>query len=291
MIVFIAVSITVITYFYVFRPTPPPKPNIVLIVADDLGWADVGYHHERVTTPNLDKFAEEGIELDRFYVAPTCTATRAGLMTGKYPIRFGMGRSALPPYGRFGLPENEITIPEALSVEGYMHRGIFGKWHLGHLDSRWHPLAHGFTHFEGHYNGAINYFSHKFKGERDWHINYEPTSKQGYSTDLISNSAQEFIRENAKEKSPYFAYVSFNSPHTPYQAKEEDIDRFSPTGAPLTNENIQAAMIWSLDKEIGKILEVIEDSGEADNTIVWFMSDNGGANGIDGNNAPLSGYC
>jgi arylsulfatase B len=284
-------SIAAITYIYLLPSVvSQKKPNIVLIVADDLGWADVGYHDTRVKTPNLDNLAKEGIELDRFYVAPTCSATRAGLMTGRYPIRFGMGRSALSPNRRYGLPESEITIPEALSAEGYVQRGIFGKWHLGHLEPQWHPLAHGFTQFEGHYNGAINYFSHKFKGERDWHINYEPALKKGYSTDLIVTSAQEFIRDSSKEAAPYFAFISFNAPHTPYQAKKEDIEKFATPGEPSTDETIQAAMIWSLDNAVGRILEEIENSGEADNTIVWFMSDNGGDKGIDGNNAPLSGH-
>ena len=107
------------------------KPNIVIIVADDLGWADVGYHSDRITTPHLDRIAREGVELDHFYVFPMCSPTRAGLMTGRYPIRFGMARAVIPPWRHFGLAPSEVTLPETLARVGYQHRGVFGKWHLG----------------------------------------------------------------------------------------------------------------------------------------------------------------
>src|SRR5690606_10374604 len=107
-------------------PSELPPPNIVLIVADDLGWADVSYHAERADTPNIDRLAKEGIELDRFYVAPMCSPTRAGLLTGRYPIRFGLARSVIPPYRDYGLPPEEQTLPEALAEGGYVHRALFG---------------------------------------------------------------------------------------------------------------------------------------------------------------------
>ncbi len=130
------------------------KPNVVIIVADDLGWADVGFHSDRIPTPNIDRIAREGVELDQFYVFPMCSPTRAGLMTGRYPIRFGMARAVIPPWRHFGLDPAELTLPEALSKLGYAQRGIFGKWHLGHNDTKWHPNNQGFTHFHGHFNGA-----------------------------------------------------------------------------------------------------------------------------------------
>jgi arylsulfatase B len=289
-IALVCVTVLIFALFYYFLGDIRSKPNVVIIVADDMGWADVGYHSNRVRTPNIDTLASEGIELNRFYVAPTCTPTRAGLLTGKYPIRFGMAQSALAPYRRFGLPEGEITLAEALATQGYIDRGAFGKWHLGHLEPKWHPLAQGFTHFEGHYNGAIDYFNHSFQGERDWHLNYEPLTKKGYSTDLIANSAIDFIEKNAKKDSPYFTYVAFNSPHTPLQAKEQDLEKFHSAKGKATKESLIAAMIWNLDENIGKILKAIDRTGESENTIVWFLSDNGGTTGIVENNTPLKGH-
>src|SRR5678816_4431653 len=114
------------------------RPNIVLIVADDLGWNAVGYHGGFVKTPNIDRIAKQGVQLDRFYVSPMCSPTRAGLMTGRYPMRFGMARSVVRPWAKYGLPPEERTLPEALGEAGYAQRAALGKWHLGHLEPRWH---------------------------------------------------------------------------------------------------------------------------------------------------------
>ncbi len=238
--------------------TEHEQPNIVIILADDMGWADVGYHNQRTETPNIDALAAEGIELDHFYVAPMCSPTRAGLLTGRYPIRFGMARAVIPPFRNFGLPVGERTIAEALAEVGYQHCGAFGKWHLGHLQQKWHPLAQGFTHFEGHYNGSIDYFTHKRDDEHDWHVGYEPVRREGYSTDLIADAAADFIRAMGADDSPYFVYIAFNSPHTPLQAKPEDLARYVKEGAKPTAEQTIKAMIWSLDQGVGRILEAIE---------------------------------
>lgn len=266
------------------------QPNIVIMLADDLGWADVGYHSDRVETPNIDKLCKEGIELNRFYVAPMCSPTRAGLLTGRYPIRFGLARAVIPPQRDFGLPPEETTIAEALADIGYKHRGVFGKWHLGHHQPKWHPLSQGFTHFEGHYNGAIDYFSLEREGERDWHMNDQPSAKQGYSTDLIADAASKFISEKSKEKAPYFCYVPFNAPHSPFQARDVDLARYTKLrGNKVPKEVILKAMIWRLDLGVGRILDAIEESGKAENTQVWFLSDNGGISRIKANNLPLRG--
>lgn len=264
------------------------QPNVVIILADDLGWAGVGYHSDIAETPNIDKLAKEGIELDRFYVAPMCSPTRAGLMTGRYPIRFGLARAVIPPQRNYGLPVEERTIAEALGEAGYKNRGVFGKWHLGHHQLKWHPLEQGFTDFEGHYNGAIDYFDLSRNGEPDWHVNYEPTKRTGYSTDLIAEAASKFITKAAKDKAPYFCYIPFNAPHSPFQAKPEDIARFQ-KGDKATRAEILRAMVWSMDEGIGEILETIDNTGEAENTLVWFMSDNGGVGSVRGNNKPLNG--
>lgn len=266
-------------------------PNIVLILADDLGWGDVSYHSpHRIETPHIDSLAREGVELDRFYVAPVCTPTRAGIMTGRYPIRYGLGRAVIPPQRNYGLDVNERTLPEVLEKAGYRHRGIFGKWHLGHHHIKWHPLSRGFTEFEGHYNGAIDYFSLEREGELDWHVNYEPTKKEGYATDLIAEAASKFILDKAKGRAPYFCYIPFNAPHSPFQAKQEDLERFGITANKPSREEYLKAMIWSLDEGVGRVLKAVEESGEEENTQIWFMSDNGGVANIPEHNAPLNGH-
>ena len=143
------------------------RPNVIVVVADDLGWADVSFHGEQIKTPNIDRLASEGAELARFYVCPVCSPTRAGLMTGRYPIRYGLMRAVIPPWRKGGLDLSEATLPQVLAKAGYRHRGIFGKWHLGHSDIGYHPLRRGITDFIAHYNGAIYYFTHEREGELD----------------------------------------------------------------------------------------------------------------------------
>lgn len=273
-------------------------PNVVLIVADDLGWNSVGYHNEDFETPHLDQLVRQGVELNQFYVAPMCSPTRAGLMTGRYPIRFGAARSVIPPYRDFGLPVSEVTLPERLADLGYRDRSIFGKWHLGHRRAKWHPLHQGFTHFHGHFNGAIDYFDLTRDNVRDWHIDADASDEQGYATHLIADAAAQWITRSAQADSPYFCYVPFNAPHSPFQAPEKTVARFTtddakdakgPRRVKAKNLAILKAMIWEMDAGIGKILKSIDDSDEADNTIVWFLSDNGGISSLPKLNAPLRG--
>ena len=228
--VFVSIFLSVFSLLPLAKPATvgaAKKPNIVIIVADDLGWADVGFHSDRIPTPHLDRIAREGVELDHFYVFPMCSPTRAGLMTGRYPIRFGMARAVIPPWRHFGLDPSELMLPEALARAGYQHRGVFGKWHLGHNDTKWHPNSQGFTHFHGHYNGAIDYFDLTREGERDWHVNERASGEQGYSTDLIAGAASRFIAQHAKGAAPYLCYVPFNAPHSPFQAPEKYLKKFA----------------------------------------------------------------
>ncbi len=271
------------------------QPNIVIVVADDLGWADVGFHSDRIPTPHLDRIAREGVELDHFYVFPMCSPTRAGLMSGRYPIRFGMARAVIPPWRNFGLDPSEVTLPEALAKVGYKQRGVFGKWHLGHNNTKWHPDNQGFTHFHGHYNGAIDYFDLTREGERDWHVNETASGEQGYSTDLIAGAASRFIAKHAKGAAPYLCYVPFNAPHSPFQAPEKYLKKFAHLaegtvkGKNANKRQKVAGMVSCMDDGIGQILRAIDDSGEGDDTLVWFFSDNGGVSAIADNNLPLRG--
>lgn len=276
------------------------QPNIVIILADDLGWNAVGYRNPRMETPNIDRLVRQGMELEHFYVAPMCSPTRAGLLTGRYPIRFGCARAVIPPQRDHGLPVTETTLAEALAAKGYENRGIFGKWHLGHRRTKWHPLQQGFSQFIGHYNGAIDYFDLTREGERDWHHQFEPSAEEGYATDLIAEAAAEFITTSASQRTPYLCYVPFNAPHSPFQAPEEAIKRFESLSEleGLSGKNrkqalerlkIYSAMIWRMDQGIGKILAAIESTNTANNTMVWFLSDNGGVGNIWENNTPLRG--
>lgn len=272
-------------------PKPITQPNIVLIVADDLGFNSVGYHAKWVQTPNIDRLAQQGVSLERFYVSPMCSPTREGLMTGRYPMRFGMARSVIRPWMHAGLPPEEDTLPELLGQAGYRHRGAFGKWHLGHLGPQWHPLAQGFTEFEGMYNGAANYWNRDRDGEPDWHVNYTPTQKQGYTTDLIADAAAAFIRKHAKD-GPFFCYVPFSAPHEPFQAPDAYLAKYAalddnPSDGKPSERQTLAAMINCMDDGIGKVLQALRDSNATSNTLIWFMSDNGGTMRVPGQNTPL----
>ena len=283
------------------------QPNIVILLADDLGWTDVTFHGGNIATPNIDRIAVEGAELARYYVAPVCSPTRAGLMTGRYPIRFGAMRAVYPPWRDGGMDISEWTIADVLAEVGYKHRGIFGKWHLGHSDKKYHPLRRGFTEFYGHYNGAVDYFTHEREGEIDWHSGFEPSDDPGYTTDLIADAAARFIRTHALDSEPFLCYVPFNAPHSPFQAKEEDVPLYASLppargffqgfetvsmeasrDAREENRRILGAMVHSLDQGVGKILDVIDQAGISQDTFVLFSSDNGGVRGV-GENTPLRG--
>lgn len=262
----------------------PESPNIVIILADDLGWADVGYHGGTISTPSIDRLAREGVRLENFHACPLCSPTRAGLMTGRWPIRYGMGEAVITPWRRYGLPTTERTLADLVAKAGYERRAVIGKWHLGHYRTKYLPLNRGFTHFYGHYNGAFDYFTHKREGQPDWHRNFETCRDEGYSTDLIGGEAVRFIQESHSAE-PFFLYVPFNAPHLPLQAKEQDIAKYGR----IENEKkrIYAAMVDSMDQAIGRILDAVDAKGIAENTFVLFFSDNGGTS--YGDNKPWRG--
>ena len=284
-----------------------PKPNIVILVADDLGWNDVGYHGSSIRTPRIDAFVREGLELDRFYVCPICSPTRAGLITGRYPHRYGLRSSVIPPWCDFGLALDEETLPEILARAGYRRRACLGKWHLGHSRQAYHPLNRGFTYFYGHYNGAIDYFTHERENELDWHRDCQASHDSGYSTHLLEREAVRFITESPANE-PFFLYVPFNAPHAPLQADAADLkaygydensgpfvpgrktqDGFGALGRGNTKRQTYSAMVTALDRAIGSILDALEEKKIADNTLVLFFSDNGGEGRSGGDNAPLRG--
>jgi len=277
---------------YAQNATSGNKPNIVIILADDLGWGDVGYHGGSIQTPNIDKLSRTGIQLDRFYVAPISSPTRTGLMTGKYPNRLGIRNDVIPPWRDYGIEPEEIMLPQELAKAGYKNRAIIGKWHLGHSRKEYYPLSKGFTHFYGHLNGAIDYFTHERDGELDWHNDWESCYDKGYSTDLITEHAVKCIKEYSKE-GPFFIYVAFNAPHAPLQAKDDDMklygfDESKPrygkekTGHGNNAEQTYSAMVTCMDRGVGEIIQALKDAGEIDNTLFLFFSDNGAEFGSSG---------
>jgi arylsulfatase A-like enzyme len=282
-------SIGLVVIQWLANPVPaeelPTRPNIVCIVADDLGYRDVSFNGGEIPTPAIDRIAQEGVNLTQFYACPVCSPTRAGLMTGRWPLRMGIMRAVIPPWRKWGLPPAEHTLAELAAAAGYERRGIIGKWHLGHSSRKYHPLKQGFTYFYGHYNGAIDYWTHEREGEVDWHRNYETVHEPGYSTDLLGADAVRFIQGSPSDK-PFLLYVPFNAPHGPYQAHEADVRRFE--HFPNQRRRIYAAMVVAMDRAVAKILGALDDRGIADNTFVLFFSDNGGIVG-HGDNGGLRG--
>lgn len=253
------------------QPTPA-KPNILYIVADDLGWGDVGFHGSDIKTPTLDKLAHEGAALDQFYVQPMCTPTRAALLTGRYPLRYGLQSFVIIPEQSYGIPLDEKLLPQVLKEAGYS-TAIVGKWHLGHADQKLWPRQRGFDYQYGAMIGEIDYFTHKVHGVTDWYRNNRRLEEPGYVTTLLGQDAVRYIDKYDPAK-PMFMYLAFTAPHTPYQVPQEYLDRFK--SIPDPNRRAYAAMISAMDDQIANVLAALQKKGMRDNTLVVFHSDNGG---------------
>ncbi|MBR9913132.1 MAG: sulfatase [Gammaproteobacteria bacterium] len=279
-------------------------PNIVLIFSDDAGYADFGFNGSTIMkTPNLDKLAAQSVRFTQGYVSdPTCGPSRAGLITGKYQQRFGYEENNVPGYmspvsaqdgADMGLPLEEKTMGDVLQAQGYK-TAIFGKWHLGSAD-RFHPTRRGFDEFYGFRGGDRSYYAydeskqtlpdHIFedkKMERGFGNFEEP---QSYLTDLLADEAIDFIEAN--QDGPFFVFLSFNAPHTPMEAKPEDLAQFPHlTGL----RKVVAAMTLAMDRASGKLLDRLAELGLDDNTIVVYTNDNGGPTDKNASmNYPFSG--
>jgi len=248
------------------------KPNIVYIVADDLGWKDVGYHGSDIQTPNLDILAASGARLEQFYAQPMCTPTRAALMTGRYPFRYGLQTLVIPAGYSYGLPADEWLLPQALKEAGYK-TAIIGKWHIGHGDQKFWPRQRGFDYQYGPMIGEIDYFTHKEHDTVDWYRDNKKLIEEGYSTTLLGNDAVKLISAHDTAK-PLYLYLAFNAPHTPYQATQEYLDEYKQIADP--SRRAYAASITAMDDQIGRVVEALQKKGMRDNTIIFFQSDNGG---------------
>jgi len=250
-----------------------PKPNILYIVSDDQGWKDVGYHGSDIKTPTIDKLASGGTRLEQFYAQPMCTPTRAALMTGRYPFRYGLQTAVIAANHTYGLPTDEYLIPQALHDAGY-YTAIVGKWHLGHSDHKYWPRQRGFDYQYGPIIGEIDYFTHEqHEGVVDWYRNNDLVKEDGYSTTLLGNEAVRLIASHDASK-PLYLYLTFNAPHTPYQAPQEYLDKYKDIADPARRS--YAAAITAMDDQIARVLDALDKKGLRQNTIVFFQSDNGG---------------
>ena len=271
----------------------PEAPNVIVILVDDLGYVDVSFNAERlgigsIETPNLDELAEQGLVFTNGYVTfPICTPSRSGLLTGRYPSRFGVeGNIYYNPFDqRLGLPVEETTFPTYLQEAGY-RTGAVGKWQLGGA-GRFTPLKRGFDYFYGFLGGRHDYWRVDASRPANANVmplmeNKAPASFTGYLTDALTDKAIEFVQSGEEE--PFFLYLAYNAPHGPLQAPEELIEKYA--DEPTEDRRIYLAMVDSLDQNVGRLLEALEQSGERDNTIVFFLSDNGGTTWA--NNYPFS---
>ena len=255
------------------RSIAAQPPNVVFIMADDLGYADVGYHGGDVDTPRIDALATEGVRCESFYGQPVCTPSRAALMTGRYPMRHGLQTLVIFPSHTYGLPTDERTLPQALRDAGYRTLMV-GKWHLGHADKKYWPQNRGFDHFYGNVVGEVDYFTRERGGVVDWQRNGEFLREDGYYTQLIGDEAVKLIGEQDAQ-TPFFLYFASLAPHAPYQAPQDYLDRYASVSDPIRRE--YAAMITCLDDQIGRIVDALEEKGLRENTLIAFASDNGGA--------------
>jgi len=248
------------------------RPNILLMVADDAGWRDVGFHDSEIKTPNIDELTKTGVELDYFYVCPTCSPTRATLLTGRFASRFGI----LDPIGGRStqtLPEDTITLAELLRRNGYA-TAITGKWHLG-LRPECGPNHYGFEHAYGYLHGQIDQYTHIYKnGDQSWHRNGEFIEDEGHATDLIANEATQYIKEIRDKSKPFFLYVPFSVPHYPLQEEEKWVEPYNT----IVNESrrVFAASVTHMDHVVGQLVKILEEENLRKNTLVVFVSDNGG---------------
>ena len=247
------------------------RPNIIYILADDMGYADAGFNGgKEIATPHLDKLANGGANLRSFYVQPVCSPTRSTLMTGRYPTRTGV-YSVIKPRTPWGLKLEEQTLAQVLRDAGYQ-TAISGKWHLGEFEEAYRPTRRGFDSQYGHWFGAIDYFTHRRDGILDWHRNDKPCEDQGYSTHLIAKEACRVIREKSPDK-PLFLYVPFNAVHGPHQVPESYCEPYKDLkGVRRT----YAGMLAAMDEAVGQVVAALDEKGIRENTLILFSSDNGG---------------
>lgn len=269
------------------------QPNVLFILTDDMGWGDLGcYGSKQIKTPSIDALAAGGVRFTQAYVsANVCAPSRAGILTGRYQERFGFEHNlAHPDYvkpEKIGIPTDEKLISDRLKKLGY-RTGVIGKWHVGETVPEFHPLARGFDFFFGMLGGGHNYFPTIEKNALSWNRGKPDKIRTPYLTDWFTLEAMDFIDKKSKKDVPWFLYLSYNTPHSPLQAKPGDLAAF----AHIENKQRRTycAMQKSLDENIGKLMAHLKKSGQDKNTLIIFLNDNGGSVEVShAINAPFNG--
>ncbi|XP_046561442.1 arylsulfatase B-like isoform X2 [Haliotis rubra] len=266
------------------------SPHIVFIVADDLGWNDVGWHNPQMLTPNLDKLAKAGVILNSSYVAPLCTPSRSSFMTGMYAYHTGLQHLVIMPESPAYLPPNFITLPQRLKEQGYSTHMI-GKWHLGFCNWMYTPTYRGFDSFLGYYNGAEDYYTKKMRGGLianglDFRDNKQPKHTEEYSANVYARRAVNIIKSHNQSK-PLFLYLPFQSVHTPIEVPKRYENMYP--NIEDTQRRQYCGMVSALDEAVGNITQALEDTGLMNNLLLVFTADNGGPTYTAANNLPLRG--
>lgn len=279
------------------------RPNIVLILTDDQGVHDVGCYGSEIRTPNIDSLASQGARFDNFYVASSiCTPSRFAILTGQYPSRSQdelLGALMYLDDDDRGLRSDETTIASVLQKANYS-TALIGKWHLGHGAKKFLPTRHGFDFFRGHTGGCIDFYTMCYGNEKDWYENETIVDKTGYATDLITDEAVAYLKNEKPSERPFFLMIAYNAPH---YGKGWDDGNQSPVNImqPPPNDLARvgyiedptrrkfAAKVVNLDDGIGRVLEAIDTSGLKENTLVIFVTDHGGDPKYGGSNEPLRG--
>ena len=267
----------VVTAVALLAAPEPVRPNILLIVADDMGWADVSWHGGKFQTPRMAEILQTSVELDRHYVQPVCTPTRTALLSGRWTSRFGP--HVLGPTNMRAFPEGTFTLATALKSVGY-RTSISGKWHLGGKFA-WGPQAYGFEQAYGFLTGAVDPWTHKYRAgplEDTWNRNGVLLQEEGNATELIAADAKRIIEQ---KKGPWFAYVPFGAVHIPIDAPKEYFKVYDGVqfhADPVKDDSLRryAAFVTQLDAKVGELYDTLKATGQLANTLIIFTSDNGG---------------
>ena len=298
----ISIIIIIFTFlgFNYITSSKEEMPNIILILADDLGYADVGFNGSKdIMTPHLDQIAANGVVFKEGYVSyPVCGPSRAGLITGRYQDTFGFGKNPLyaPKDPNMGLPLSEQTIADMLKLSNYKTLAV-GKWHLGAHETL-RPLKRGFDEFFGFLTGGHRYFPHEWDLEDETKVtsqgaayrtkllrNEKRIEEKEYLTDALSRESIDFIERNSNN--PFFIYLAYNAPHGPLQATDQYLKRYDHIKE--KNRKTYAAMVSAVDDGVGNIVSKLKEKGIYENTIIYFLSDNGGRLRGDSDNGELRG--
>ncbi|MFC1716864.1 sulfatase-like hydrolase/transferase [Candidatus Poribacteria bacterium] len=269
------------------------KPNILLILVDDLGFGDLSsYGSEDLRTPHVDNLVNSGVRFDNFYAnCPVCSPTRASIMTGRYPDMVGVPgvirTHTISDFGR--LASHAVMLPEVLKRAGY-NTAIVGKWHLG-LESPNTPNERGFDHFHGFLGDMMDdYYTHRRHDNNYMRLNDQVIDPEGHATDLFSQWSVDYVKSQAESDNPFFLYLAYNAPHTPIQPPEEWLERVKKREPGMDDKRAKlATLIEHMDDGIGRVMGALEESGMSENTLVIFTSDNGGQLNIGASNGPLNG--